>query len=396
VTPNRPVRARVWLTNAAEAWASTVTSPVRAGLGAAAAALGVGLLVTTMVVSHNSSAGVLDRILVTNRYVTIEELENADNVIHKGASENLAVFVAAAAELIEGPDRLPVQTSQAAYPLDLPVIGADPALFEIIEAPAETGTTFDQVHNSNAMAVAVLGHLTADSLGYDKTATAPRWILVDGERMLVIGVLAGEGYTAGMANSVIVPTGYLERIQPEKLERRVIARIDSDPTAQALERLRWHVNPVQGDQLKLQTTEATDTALLAGITQDLNSFELALRYIGFAVSAGGVCAMTVLSVRSRREEIGLRLALGSGRSGVSLQFTLEALLISGIGTVCGIGAGLYAGVALSPTPATGVAIPDRLVLWLLLYGVGLGVVTGLLAALRAAWVKPVQALIATE
>lgn len=396
MTPNRPVRARVWLTNAAEAWASTVTSPVRAGLGAAAAALGVGLLVTTMVVSHNSSAGVLDRILVTNRYVTIEELENADNVIHKGASENLAVFVAAAAELIEGPDRLPVQTSQAAYPLDLPVIGADPALFEIIEAPAETGTTFDQVHNSNAMAVAVLGHLTADSLGYDKTATAPRWILVDGERMLVIGVLAGEGYTAGMANSVIVPTGYLERIQPEKLERRVIARIDSDPTAQALERLRWHVNPVQGDQLKLQTTEATDTALLAGITQDLNSFELALRYIGFAVSAGGVCAMTVLSVRSRREEIGLRLALGSGRSGVSLQFTLEALLISGIGTVCGIGAGLYAGVALSPTPATGVAIPDRLVLWLLLYGVGLGVVTGLLAALRAAWVKPVQALIATE
>jgi len=396
VTPNRPVRARVWLTNAAEAWASAVTSPVRAGLGAAAAALGVGLLVTTMVVSHNSSAGVLDRILVTNRYVTIEELENADNVIHKGASENLAGFVAAAAELIEGPDRLPVQTSQAAYPLDLPVIGADPALFEIIEAPAETGTTFDQVHNSNAMAVAVLGHLTADSLGYDKTATAPRWILVDGERVLVIGVLAGEGYTAGMANSVIVPTGYLERIQPEKLERRVIARIDSDPTAQALERLRWHVNPVQGDQLKLQTTEATDTALLAGITQDLNSFELALRYIGFAVSAGGVCAMTVLSVRSRREEIGLRLALGSGRSGVSLQFTLEALLISGIGTVCGIGAGLYAGVALSPTPATGVAIPDRLVLWLLLYGVGLGVVTGLLAALRAAWVKPVQALIATE
>lgn len=396
MTPNRPVRARVWLTNAAEAWASAVTSPVRAGLGAAAAALGVGLLVTTMVVSHNSSAGVLDRILVTNRYVTIEELENADNVIHKGASGNLAVFVAAAAELIEGPDRLPVQTSQAAYPLDLPVIGADPALFEIIEAPAETGTTFDQVHNSNAMAVAVLGHLTADSLGYDKTATAPRWILVGGERMLVIGVLAGEGYTAGMANSVIVPTGYLERIQPEKLERRVIARIDSDPTAQALERLRWHVNPVQGDQLKLQTTEATDTALLAGITQDLNSFELALRYIGFAVSAGGVCAMTVLSVRSRREEIGLRLALGSGRSGVSLQFTLEALLISGIGTVCGIGAGLYAGVALSPTPATGVAIPDRLVLWLLLYGVGLGVVTGLLAALRAAWVKPVQALIATE
>lgn len=396
MTPNRPVRARVWLTNAAEAWASAVTSPVRAGLGAAAAALGVGLLVTTMVVSHNSSAGVLDRILVTNRYVTIEELENADNVIHKGASENLAGFVAAAAELIEGPDRLPVQTSQAAYPLDLPVIGADPALFEIIEAPAETGTTFDQVHNSNAMAVAVLGHLTADSLGYDKTATAPRWILVDGERVLVIGVLAGEGYTAGMANSVIVPTGYLERIQPEKLERRVIARIDSDPTAQALERLRWHVNPVQGDQLKLQTTEATDTALLAGITQDLNSFELALRYIGFAVSAGGVCAMTVLSVRSRREEIGLRLALGSGRSGVSLQFTLEALLISGIGTVCGIGAGLYAGVALSPTPATGVAIPDRLVLWLLLYGVGLGVVTGLLAALRAAWVKPVQALIATE
>ena len=99
----------------------------------------------------------------------------------------------------------------------------------------------------------------------------------------------------------------------------------------------------------------------------------------------------LVSVRERTREIGLRKALGARQRDILLQFLIEAVLLTTIGGVLGIGLGLGASLlidALSPLPAV--------ISWwspLLAFGVSVavGVFFGVAPARRAGRFDPVVA-----
>jgi putative ABC transport system permease protein len=100
----------------------------------------------------------------------------------------------------------------------------------------------------------------------------------------------------------------------------------------------------------------------------------------------------LVSVTERTQEIGLRLAVGARRRDVMLQFLVEAMVLSLIGGVIGVGAGVLAAQALTtvldwPTQIAPLTIVAA-------FGIAaiVGIVFGYYPARRASRLDPIEAL----
>lgn len=115
---------------------------------------------------------------------------------------------------------------------------------------------------------------------------------------------------------------------------------------------------------------------------------------GIALLVGGVGVMNIMlvNVTQRTREIGVRKALGATRRDIALQFLVEAVTLTGVGGVVGIGVGLGAALLARVLFDFEAAAP----LWSVALGFGVstvvGVLFGLWPALQAARQDPIEAL----
>ncbi len=109
---------------------------------------------------------------------------------------------------------------------------------------------------------------------------------------------------------------------------------------------------------------------------------------------GGMGIMNIMStsVLERTREIGIRKALGAGRKDVLLQFILEAIFISFIGGILGLVVGGAVGYALAVFTGIPLAPSWPIILIAVAVSIGVGLLSGYYPALRAANLKPVEAL----
>jgi putative ABC transport system permease protein len=101
----------------------------------------------------------------------------------------------------------------------------------------------------------------------------------------------------------------------------------------------------------------------------------------------------IISVLERRQEIGLRRALGATRGQIRIQFLAEAILLSLVGGVIGVIAGATATASYARGHGEAVVIPPEAWAGGLAAAVIVGALAGLLPAIRAARLSPTQALL---
>lgn len=119
---------------------------------------------------------------------------------------------------------------------------------------------------------------------------------------------------------------------------------------------------------------------------------LALSGVALLVGGVGVVAIMTISVTERTREIGVRKALGATAGTIRWQFLVEAATLTSVGALIGlaIGAGLAWLIRTSsPIPAT---LPPSIVVTALLASAITGVAFGMVPALRASRLDPVDAL----
>jgi putative ABC transport system permease protein len=139
-------------------------------------------------------------------------------------------------------------------------------------------------------------------------------------------------------------------------------------------------------------TQEQILGVLGDILGVLTGVLAAIAGISLLVGGVGVSNIMLVSVRERTKEIGLRKAVGARSRDIGLQFLLEAVLLTTIGGVLGIGLGVGSALlvaSLTPVPAA--------VTWwsvALAFGVSavVGIVFGVAPALRAGRLDPVVAL----
>lgn len=119
---------------------------------------------------------------------------------------------------------------------------------------------------------------------------------------------------------------------------------------------------------------------------------LALSSVGLMVGAVGVIGIMLISVTERTREIGIRKAVGATRREILWQFLVEA----GILTLLGGASGMLLGAVVAEAVAAVTPIPAAIPLWSVVTALAMAVLTGmlfgLLPAIRASRLEPVDAL----
>ncbi len=125
----------------------------------------------------------------------------------------------------------------------------------------------------------------------------------------------------------------------------------------------------------------------------LDTLFLGLGAVALLVGATGVANIMVISVLERRQEIGLRRALGATRGQIRAQFLAEAILLSLTGGAAGVLIGALSTAAYARVHGEAVVIPPDAWVGGLAAAVIIGGLAGLLPAIRAARLSPTQALL---
>jgi len=117
---------------------------------------------------------------------------------------------------------------------------------------------------------------------------------------------------------------------------------------------------------------------------------------GISLVVGGIGIMNIMlaSVTERTREIGIRRALGAKRADIAVQFLVESVTLTTIGGLVGIAAGWLGPMALDEMKV--LPFETRITSWALIVpfvmAVGVGLVSGLYPAVRAAKLDPIEAL----
>lgn len=133
---------------------------------------------------------------------------------------------------------------------------------------------------------------------------------------------------------------------------------------------------------------------MSSVTNTMSLMIGGIAAISLLVGGIGIMNIMLVSVTERTREIGIRKAIGAGRGTIMLQFLIEALLVSLMGCLAGIGLSwVILKVAAVVMKNSMSFTMDMKVVWLsVAFSVLIGVLFGLYPANKAASKKPIDAL----
>jgi putative ABC transport system permease protein len=375
------------------------TRKLRAALSALGIAIGTAAIVAVLGLASSSQAGLLAEIgrLGTN-LLTVTNGQGLNG-------QTVELPDAAPGMISRLPGVLAVQYTAAAggvsvyrSPL-IPAIDTDGLTLSAssLGLPAAAGTSVAQGSYLNAATerepVAVLGAEAAQLMGIDRIWPGER-IWVGGQWFYLAGILNPATLAPQIDTSVLVGFPAAERYlgldgHPSEIYVRTINTQAATTAVDNL--LAAQANPENPGEVNVSQPSSALTAQ-ADAAGAFDTLFLGLGLVALLVGAVGVANIMIISVLERRQEIGLRRALGATRGQIRTQFLAEAILLALAGGAVGDSAGVAATAVYAHAKGWAIVIPPEA--WAGGLGAALliGALAGLLPAIRAARLTPTQAL----
>ena len=114
--------------------------------------------------------------------------------------------------------------------------------------------------------------------------------------------------------------------------------------------------------------------------------------ISLLVGGIGVMNIMLVSVTERTSEIGLKKAIGARKNTILGQFLTEAAVLTSMGGILGVAAGIIMAQVISRISGVTVAISVPAAVVAVLFSMLIGIVFGLLPSIKAANLNPIDAL----
>ena len=114
--------------------------------------------------------------------------------------------------------------------------------------------------------------------------------------------------------------------------------------------------------------------------------------ISLLVGGIGVMNIMLVSVTERTSEIGLKKALGAKKRRIRRQFLTEAAVLTSLGGVIGVALGIGLAQLISQTNGIPVAISVPAIAISVIFSTAIGLIFGILPAIKAANMNPIEAL----
>ncbi len=152
-------------------------------------------------------------------------------------------------------------------------------------------------------------------------------------------------------------------------------------------------NVVSTDKCKYQAKDLLQQAAdLQSLSETTNKQLIWIAAISLVVGGIGVMNIMLVSVTERTREIGLKIAIGAQQSRILWQFLTEAAVLTSLGGMLGVACGIGLAYMLSSVMGTPVAISVGACAVAVAFSMAIGVVFGLMPAVKASKLNPIEAL----
>ena len=286
------------------------------------------------------------------------------------------------------------------------IMGVDAAYNVVRGRSLESGRFFSDSEESGFAQVCVLGHRLKRRL-FGSEDPAGRSVSVDGRLLRVIGVAEKLG------NEFVNDDEFVEEMEGLYLPLSTI-RAYYAGNEEPLSFMAVKTNdPDRLTDLKAETLSSLTIAhrgandfRVENIAEEILRIRKEIKTVlrnwyvvlgtiaGISLLVGGIGLLSVMliSIGERLYEIGLRKAIGATDTQIFLQFLVESAVLSLIGGILGVAAGVGITKLVGQFFSGGLPIHVMGVLFALGLSLALGVLYGIYPALRAARMEPVEAL----
>lgn len=212
----------------------------------------------------------------------------------------------------------------------------------------------------------------------------------------VVGILKEQN--SGMefsTNAAYIPRGfYSKKIKPNPAAETIMVQAVSAEKAPGLaETIETYCQELSGTSYSVNVTSMqTMIDQMNSITKTMSLMLSAIAAISLLVGGIGIMNIMIVTVTERRQEIGIRKALGATPADIRRQFLVESASITLIGGFLGILSGIAISLAIEYVKNTGFSISPRACIISFAFSVATGIFFGLNPAARAAKLDPVVAL----
>jgi len=281
------------------------------------------------------------------------------------------------------------------------VQGTTPTYLAIRDFQIDSGKMFRDFDVDHWNRVAVLGSVTASNL-FGFSDAVGQTIKINGINFTVVGVLQSKG-DQGWSNpddQVIIPytvdmhilmgVDFLREIDVQCDQGSDLDAVQSD--IYSLMRQRHRIQMGAPDDIMIMN----QGEFIAAFSATATTFTILLATVGgISLLVGGIGIMNIMlvTVTERTREIGIRKAIGAREFDILSQFLIEAMLMSGVGGLTGVGLGIGTSWLVGYfVPSFPTVVRPYSIVMALAFSAAVGIFFGFYPATRAAKLDPIEAL----
>ena len=390
-------------------------NPLRTGLTMLGIIIGIGAVVAMVSLGQGATASVQAEIasLGTNVLILVPGATTVGGV--RGGLGSISTLTVEDAEDIEKKvasvttamygTRSVLQVIRENKNWSTVVFGTTPVFPDIRNWPIAQGNFFTQSDLDSAAKVAVLGQTAVRNLFEPDEEVVGSEIRIRNVSLRVIGILASKGQSItgqDQDDFVVLPFSTAERkvlgtkflgtvgiILVATATRHEIPAVVDD--IKELLRAKHHLHSSEEDDFTIRTMEDIANTM-AGTSRTMMFMLMSIASISLIVGGIGIMNILLVSVTERTREIGLRMAVGAKRKHILLQFLIEAVIMTILGGVLGVAAGIGGARLLTAMVGWPTIISTQAIAAAFLFSVIVGVFFGLYPANKASKLNPIDAL----
>lgn len=268
---------------------------------------------------------------------------------------------------------------------------------EMYNLELESGRFFNVTDNEEGTQKIILNHDTAENFFPAGDAVGQKVILVQNKVTFgfeVIGVLKEQ--STGMENgAAFIPRGfYAKKIKPNPdADTILVQAVFTEKTVGLVDTITNYCNQKTGTEGSVNVTSMQSMLnQMSEITSTLSIMLSAIAAISLLVGGIGIMNIMIVTVTERKQEIGIRKALGATPHDIKQQFLVESASITLFGGLLGIVLGIAISLAVEYVMSQALLVNTNACIISFAFSVIIGIFFGLNPASRAAKLDPVIAL----